>query len=155
MSVSSAAFRRPELINELVAECGAEKVVVAIDVDRSATTASGYEVFIDGGTTATGADALEWAKEAERRGAGIILPTSKTFDGAKKGFDIPLIEKLKAVVKIPIVASGGAGTPEHFLEAAQAGADILLGASVFHFGMIKVSELKQYLTTHGIDVADA
>jgi cyclase len=155
ISVSSAAFRRPALIDELVAACGSERVVVAIDVDRSASTESGYEVYIDGGRTSTGADAIAWAIEAERHGAGIILPTSKPFDGAKQGYDIPLIRKLKQAVRAPIVASGGAGTPEHFLEAAQAGADILLAASVFHFGIIKVSELKQYLSAHGINVAGA
>lgn len=152
ISVSSAAFRSPELIDDLVDAYGADKVVVAIDVDRSAAVASGYEVYIDGGRTPTGVDAIAWAKEAARRGAGIILPTSRTRDGAKQGYDLPLIRRLKQEVTVPIVASGGAGTKEHFLAAAQAGADILLAASVFHFGQITISSLKQYLSANGIDV---
>lgn len=152
VSVSSAAFRRPDLVDEMVAAFGAAKVVVAIDVDRSAVTPSGYEVYIDGGRTATGADAVAWTKDAAKRGAGIILPTSKACDGSKQGFDLPLITQLKEVVNVPIVASGGAGTMEHFVEAARAGADILLAASVFHFGTIRISQLKAYLTEHGITV---
>ncbi len=121
-SVSSAAFRNPDLINQMADALGSDKLVIAIDVDRSQTTPSGYEVYIDGGRTPTGADAIAWAKEAERRGAGIILPTSKTYDGAKQGYDIPLIKLLKEAVSLPIVASGGAGELEHFLAAAKAGA---------------------------------
>jgi len=136
VSISSAAFRNPG----------------PIDVDKSNDVPSGYEVYIDGGRTPTGKDAIEWAKEAEQRGAGIILPTSKACDGAKQGYDIPLIRQLKDVLSVPVVASGGAGTMEHFLEAAQAGADILLAASVFHFGEIKIGHLKDYLRENGIDV---
>lgn len=152
VSVSSAALRRPELINELVAAFGAAKVVVAIDVDRNQNLPSGYEVYVDGGNTATGKDALEWAKEAEARGAAIILPTSKACDGAKTGFDLPLIAGIKGVVQVPVVASGGAGSLEHFLEAARAGADILLAASVFHYGEISIPGLKEYLSHNGVEI---
>lgn len=152
VSVSSAALRRPELINELVAAFGAAKVVVAIDVDRNQNLPSGYEVYVDGGNTATGKDALEWAKEAEARGAAIILPTSKACDGAKTGFDLPLIAGIKGVVQVPVVASGGAGSLEHFLEAARAGADILLAASVFHYGEISIPGLKEYLSQNGVEI---
>ncbi len=145
VSVSSAAFRNPALIDETVKEYGREKVVVAIDVDKNPALPSGYEVYIDGGNTPTGKDAVEWAKEAEARGAGIILPTSKACDGVKEGYDLPLIEGIKTVVRVPVVASGGAGKKEHFLEAVRAGADILLAATVFHFGEISVPELKAYL----------
>ncbi|EEG76248.1 imidazole glycerol phosphate synthase subunit HisF [Dethiobacter alkaliphilus] len=153
VSMSSAAFRNPALIDEAVKLFGREKVVVAIDVDKNAALPSGYEVYVDGGNTATGKDAIEWAKEAEARGASIILPTSKACDGAKTGYDLPLIRGIKEVVSAPVVASGGAGSKEHFLEAAQAGADILLAASVFHFGEIAVPDLKEYLAGQGIAVA--
>lgn len=151
ISISSAAFRNPDLINQAAARFGGSKLVVAIDVDRNPALPSGYEVYIDGGNTATGKDAIEWAREAETRGAGYILPTSKACDGAKTGFDIPLIRGIKDVVKVPVVASGGAGSMEHFLEAAREGkADILLAASVFHFGEINIQELKKYLRENGI-----
>jgi len=150
VSISSAAFRNPDLIDQAAARFGSGKIVVAIDVDRSPALPSGYEVYVDGGNTATGKDAVEWAREAENRGAGIILPTSKACDGAKTGYDVPLIRAIKETVKVPVVASGGAGNMEHFLEAAKDGrADILLAASVFHFGEINIRELKQYLRGNG------
>jgi len=152
ISISSAAFRNPDLINQAASRFGAAKLVVAIDVDRNPALPSGYEVYIDGGSAATGKDAIEWAKEAKSRGAGFILPTSKACDGAKTGFDIPLIRGIKDIVKVPVVASGGAGTMEHFLEAAREGkADILLAASVFHFGEINIHELKKYLRENGVE----
>lgn len=153
VSISSAAFRTPELINESAKAFGSEKIVVAIDVDKNPNLPSGYEVYIDGGNTATAKDAVEWAKEAEDRGASIILPTSKACDGAKTGFDLPLIKGIREAVQVPIIASGGAGSLEHFGAAAKAGADILLAASVFHFGEITISELKKYLSQQGIAVA--
>jgi len=153
VSISSAAYREPGLIDQAAARFGQDKIVVAIDVDLNPALPSGYEVYIDGGNTATGTDAIAWAKEAENRGAGFILPTSKTRDGAKTGYDIPLIRGIKAVVKVPVVASGGAGSMEHFLEAARDGqADILLAASVFHFGEISIPVLKAYLAKNDIPV---
>jgi cyclase len=152
ISISSAAFRNPGLIDEAVKQFGSEKVVVAIDVDQNSALPSGYEVYVDGGNTAAGKDAVEWAREAVERGAGIILPTSKACDGAKTGYDLPLIRGIKEAVSVPVVASGGAGKMEHFLEAAQAGADILLAASVFHFGEIAIPELKKHLAQHNISV---
>jgi cyclase len=152
VSVSSAAVRKRDFIDTLVKEFSSERIVVAIDVDHSDQTPSGYEVYIDGGRTATGIDAIAWAKEAVRRGAGIVLPTSKACDGAKEGYDLPLIKQLREAVDVPIVASGGAGNHQHFLQAAQAGADILLAASVFHFGMIKIPDLKNYLKEHHVNV---
>jgi len=154
VSISSAAYRQPELIEQAAVKFGSEKVVVAIDVDRNPALPSGYEVFIDGGNTATGTDAVEWARQAEARGAGIILPTSKACDGAKSGYDIPLIKGIKDTVQVPVIASGGAGKKEHFIEAAKEGqADILLAASVFHFGEILIKELKQYLSNNGVATA--
>ncbi|NLN86781.1 MAG: imidazole glycerol phosphate synthase subunit HisF [Syntrophomonadaceae bacterium] len=151
-SISSAALRHPDLIDQAAAKFGSSRVVVAIDVDRNPAFPSGYEVYIDGGNTAAGKDVIEWAREAEDRGAGYLLPTSKTRDGARTGYDIPLIRGIKDVVKIPVIASGGAGSLEHFLEAARDGrADILLAASVFHFGDINIPELKKYLRDHDVD----
>jgi cyclase len=149
VSTSSAAFRNPGVIGEMVRELGEDRVTVAIDVDRNPSLPSGYEVFIDGGRTATGADALEWAKRVAGYGVRCILPTSKATDGARTGFDLPLIRMLAAATPAEIVASGGAGTLEHFREAAEAGASILLAASVFHFGIISIPDLKAYLRRAG------
>ena len=149
VSTSSAVFRKPELIAEMVKAFGADKVTVAIDVARSADMPSGYEVWIDGGRTATGVDAIEWAKRVDGFGAETILPTSKSTDGAKTGYDLPLIRQMRAATSAAIVASGGAGTLEHFLEAVQAGATILLAASVFHFKIIGIQELKAFLKARG------
>ena len=152
VSTSSAAFRKPEVIAEMVKEFGAEKVTVAIDVDQNAEMPSGYEVYIDGGRTATGADAIEWAKKVDGYGVPVILPTSKAGDGAKTGYDLPVIKAMKEVVSAEVVASGGAGKLEHFYEAVEAGATILLAASVFHFGMLKIPEVKEYLRGKGVPV---
>jgi imidazole glycerol-phosphate synthase subunit HisF len=152
ISTSSAVFRKPDLIGEMVKAFGAEKVTVAIDVDRNNAMPSGYEVYIDGGRTATGTDAVEWAKHVEGYGVPVILPTSKAGDGAQTGYDLPVIRAIRKAVKAEVVASGGAGKLEHFPEAVEAGATILLAASVFHFGMIKIPDLKTYLKTRGINV---
>ena len=153
VSISSAAFRKPQIIPQMVKKFGAEKVTVAIDVDRSGAMLSGYEVYIDGGRTATGFDAVEWAKKVDGFGVPVILPTSKAGDGARTGYDLPLIRALAKHCKATIVASGGAGKPEHFLEAVEAGATVLLAASVFHFRLIEIPHLKAYLRSRGIDVA--
>jgi len=152
VSVSSAAFRKPELIPELAKAIGAEKVTVAIDVDQNPALPSGYEVYVDGGRTATGTDAVEWAKKVDGFGVPVILPTSKAGDGAQTGYDLPVIRAIKQSVSAEVVASGGAGTLEHFYEAVQAGATILLAASMFHFGMIRIDELKSYLKNRGVAV---
>jgi len=152
VSTSSAAFRNPELIKELVKAFGAEKITVAIDVDKNNSMPSGYEVYIDGGRTATGTDAIEWAKKVDGYGVPVILPTSKAGDGAQTGYDLPVIRAIKDAVHAEVVASGGAGKLEHFKEAVDAGATILLAASVFHFGKIKIPELKKYLKNQGINI---
>ena len=151
ISVSSAAFREPELVAQLIRECG-PKVTVAIDVDRNASLPSGYEVYIDGGRTATGADAVEFARRADGWGVDVILPTSKAGDGALTGYDLPIIRQIREATSATVVASGGAGKLEHFLEAAQAGAGVLLAASVFHFNTIAIAELKAYLAEHNVRV---
>ena len=150
ISISSAAFRKPEIIKEMLAEFGPDKVTVAIDVDINESMPSGYEVYIDGGRTATGADAIDWAKKVDDFGVSVILPTSKAGDGAKTGYDLPVIRAMANVCSAEIVASGGAGKMEHFYEAVQAGATILLAASVFHFHIIDVPELKKYLQKRGV-----
>lgn len=150
ISTSSAAFRKPEIIKEMIAEFGPEKVTVAIDVDINGSLPSGYEVYIDGGRTATGADAVEWAKKIDGLGVPVILPTSKAGDGAQTGFDLPVIRAMAEACSADIVASGGAGKLEHFYEAVKAGATVLLAASVFHFNIIGIPELKDYLQGRGI-----
>mgnify|MGYP006296632283 CR=1 FL=1 len=153
VSMGSAAVRTPEIVEEAATEFGTERVVVAIDADESAELAGGYEVYIDGGRTPTGIDALEFAAQAEDRGAGTVLPTSKRTDGTRDGYDIELTRRIADRVSVPVIASGGAGKKEHFYEAATEGkADVLLAASVFHFGEISIPELKSYLKEKGLDV---
>ena len=152
ISTSSAAFRKPEIVTEMVAEFGPEKVTVAIDVDVNEALPSGYEVYIDGGRTATGADALEWAKKVDGFGVPVILPTSKAGDGALTGYDLPIIRAMAEACSAQIVASGGAGKMEHFYQAVEAGATILLAASVFHFHTIDIPDLKAYLRGRGLNV---
>ena len=152
ISTSSAAFRNPEIIKDMVNKFGPEKVTVAIDVDINKAIPSGYEVYIDGGRTATGADAIEWAKKVDGFGVPVILPTSKAGDGARTGYDLPVIKAMANACSAAIVASGGAGKMEHFLEAIEAGAAVLLAASVFHFNLIDIQDLKSYLRSHSVKV---
>ena len=154
ISTSSAAFRNPDIISEMVKEFGADKVTVAIDVDVNEKLPSGYEVYIDGGRTATGFDAIEWAKKIDSFGIKTILPTSKAGDGAKTGYDLPVIKAMADTTSAEIVASGGAGKLEHFYEAVEAGATILLAASVFHFNIISIEQLKQYLKQKGLNIIE-
>ncbi len=151
-STSSAVFRTPEMIESMIREFGGDKVTVAIDVAQNEAMASGYEVFIDGGRTATGKDAIEWAKQVSDYGVQTILPTSKSTDGVRTGYDLPLIRKIHAITDAAIVASGGAGKLEDFALAAEAGATVLLAASVFHFKTIEIPELKRYLAERGFSV---
>ncbi len=152
VSTSSAVFRKPGLIGEMVAQLGSERVTVAIDVAQNRALPSGYEVWIDGGRTATGRDAIEWAKQVEGYGVRTILPTSKSTDGVRDGYDLPLIRQIRSVTSATVVASGGAGRLEHFYDAVQAGATVLLAASVFHFKIIGIAELKDYLRSRGVDL---
>lgn len=152
VSTSSAAFRNPGMIAEMIKEFGPERVTVAIDVDRNEGLPSGYEVYIDGGRTATGVDAIAWAKQVDSFGVPVILPTSKAGDGAKTGYDLPIIRSMKEATAAQIVASGGAGELVHFFEAVTAGATVLLAASVFHFHLIGIPALKDYLRGRGVSV---
>ena len=153
VSTSSAAFRKPEMIAEMVKEFGGDRVTVAIDADVNPALRSGYEVYVDGGRTPTGADAVEFAKRVDGSGASTVLPTSKNTDGVKNGYELPLIRKIREVTTAQVVASGGAGKLEHFYDAYQAGAAVLLAASVFHFQIIGIAELKEYLAKRGVPLA--
>ena len=152
ISTSSAAFRRPAVIAEMVQAFGADRITVAIDAAQNETLPSGYEVYIDGGRTATGSDAVAWARRVADFGIGTILPTSKSTDGVRTGYDLPLITRIREATGVAVVASGGAGTLHHFKEAVDAGATVLLAASVFHFNVISIPELKRYLKGQGVAV---
>ncbi len=151
VSVNSAAVRNPSLISEAAEKFGRQCVVCAIDAKRKA--GGGWEVYLNGGRLNTGIDALEWAKRAEDLGAGEILLTSMDCDGTKDGYDLELTRAVSENAKIPVIASGGAGKPEHFLDAFRKGkADAVLAASLFHFKEIEISDLKKYLRDNGESV---
>jgi len=149
VAVNSAAIARPEVIEEMAGTFGAQCVVVAIDVKRSA---SGFEVYSHGGRRPTGIDALSWAARAERLGAGEILLTSMDQDGTASGYDLELLRSVGELTSVPIVASGGVGTLEHLREGALAGADALLAASIFHYGTFTIAEAKAYLERAGVSL---
>ncbi len=152
VAVNSAALKRPELISEAAYRFGSQCVVTAIDAKRRADK-SGWEVYLNGGRVNTGRDALEWAVEAEKLGAGEILLTSMDCDGTKDGYDLELTRTVSENVKIPVIASGGAGTMEHFSEALTEGkADAVLAASLFHFREMEIMDVKRYLKEKGIEV---
>ena len=151
VSVNSAALKNPELITEAANKFGSQCVVCAIDAKRRAQ--GGWTVYLNGGRIDTGRDAVEWAVEAERRGAGEILLTSMDCDGQKTGYDLELTAAISERVGIPVIASGGAGAMEHFADAFTIGkADAVLAASLFHFGEITIPQLKEYLSEKGIPV---
>ena len=153
ISINTAAVKRPELVRETSGRFGKDRIVVAIDGRRNPKMPSGFEVVIKGGTEGTGIDAVEWAKRCEELGAGEILPTSMDGDGTLAGYDIPFTRSIAEAVKIPTIASGGAGTLEHLYEGVVEGkAKTLLAASIFHFRKYSVREAKQYLKSRGIDV---
>lgn len=150
VSVNSAAVRRPELISEAAYKFGSQCVVAAIDAKRSE---NGWEVYVNGGRTPVGLDAVEWAVKCEQLGAGEILLTSMDEDGQKNGYDTALTKAVSERVNIPVIASGGAGALEHFYDAFTVGkADAVLAASLFHFGEIPIPKLKEYLNEKGIPV---
>lgn len=153
VSINSAAIARPQLIGEIGSSFGAQAVIVAIDARRGTKGVEDAEVYVSGGRKPTGLRVVEWAREAESRGAGEILLTSMDCDGTRNGFDCPLTAAVAQAVHIPVIASGGAGTPAHFTEVFQAGhADAALAASIFHFGIHDVRELKAQLESDGIPV---
>lgn len=145
VSVNSAAVARPQLISELADVFGAQCVVLAID-------AKDMQVFVAGGRTATGRDAVEWAREGVERGAGEILLTSMNRDGTTDGYDLPLTRAVAEAVDVPVIASGGAGTLEHLVQGIESGADAVLAASIFHYGTYSVAEAKAALAAAGVPV---
>jgi cyclase len=152
ISVNSAAINRPELISEAADKFGSQCVVVAIDAKRR-PDGTGWNVYKNGGRVDVGLDAVEWARQAEKLGAGEILLTSMDCDGTKAGYDISLTRAIAECVSIPVIASGGAGTREHFLEALTEGkADAALAASLFHYKELEILDLKQYLRNQGVSV---
>ncbi|MCR4650893.1 MAG: imidazole glycerol phosphate synthase subunit HisF [Lachnospiraceae bacterium] len=152
VAVNSAAIKRPELIREASEKFGSQCVVVAIDAKRR-SDGSGWNIYLNGGRVDTGIDAIEWAVKAESLGAGEILLTSMDKDGTKSGFDIELTSRIADAVKIPVIASGGAGAVEHFAEAVTEGhADAVLAASLFHYKELEIKEVKKYMADQGIEV---
>jgi len=150
ISINSAAIRSPDLIDQGAWEFGSQCIVVAIDPKWQDGR---WEVFINGGRVPTGKDALEWAKEVESRGAGEILLTSMDRDGTKTGYNLALTAAVASAVSIPVIASGGAGAKEHFLDALTQGrADAVLAASLFHYNQLRIGELKQYLADQGVPI---
>ena len=151
VSVNSAALKRPELISEAAYKFGSQCVVVAIDAKRRPD--GSFTVFLNGGRVDTGKDAIEWAIEAERLGAGEILLTSMDADGTKAGYDVEITRLVSDAVKIPVIASGGAGELSHFRDAiVDGGADAVLAASLFHYKELTINEVKQYLHESGVPV---
>lgn len=152
VSINTAAVKQPALIQDAAKRFGSDKITVAIDARRNPAMPSGFELVVAGGTKPTGIDAVEWAKRCESQGAGTLLPTSIDGDGTQAGYDIEFTKAIVDAVQIPVVASGGAGRLEHFYEAAKAGAQVLLAASVFHFRILRIREVKEYLRKHGFSV---
>lgn len=152
ISINSAAINNPNLISEAADKFGSQCVVVAIDAKRRAD-GSGWNVYKNGGRIDTGLDAIEWAMKAERLGAGEILLTSMDCDGTKAGYDLEVTSQIAKNVSIPVIASGGAGTMEHFYDALTiGGADAALAASLFHYKELEIMELKKYLSERGVSV---
>jgi cyclase len=151
VSINSAAVARPEFLSEAARRFGSQCVVIAIDARRTAdpNCTSGFEVTTHGGRQGTSIDAVDWAIRAQEAGAGEILLTSMDADGTRAGFDLQMLQQIRAAVGVPLIASGGAGTLGHFCEAVTAGADAVLAASVFHFGTFRIDEVKSELAAAG------
>ncbi len=153
ISMNSAAVRDPDLVRRASEKFGAERVTVAIDARRNKSLPSGFELVVSGGTKPVGRDAVAWAKQCQELGAGVILPTSMDGDGTKAGYDLEFTRSISDAVDLPVIASGGAGTLEHFYEAVvQGGAQVLLAASVFHYRILRIHEVKEYLQDKGLKV---
>lgn len=153
VSMNSAAVKNPNLVKEAASRFGSPRITVAVDARRNPAMASGFELVVAGGTTPVGKDAVEWARQCEALGAGVILPTSMDGDGTLAGYDLEFTRAISDAVSLPVVASGGAGTLEHFYEGAvKGGATTLLAASVFHFRTFTVKEVKEFLRSRGLTV---
>ncbi len=154
VSMNSAAVSRPLLVEEAAKKFGSGRITVAVDAKRNGAMPSGFELVVSGGTRAVGKDAVQWAKECEALGAGVILPTSMDGDGTQAGYDIAFTRAISDAVTVPVVASGGAGKLEDFYEAATSGgASVLLAASVFHYQILSIRQVKEYLRGKGLPVS--
>ncbi|MCW2775955.1 MAG: imidazole glycerol phosphate synthase subunit hisF [Nocardioides sp.] len=149
IAVNTAAIHRPELVAEIADRFGSQVLVLSVDARRAPGTASGFEVTTHGGRKSAGLDAIEWAVRAAELGAGEILLNAMDADGTQDGFDLELIRAVRREVTIPVIASGGAGAVEHFAPAVDAGADAVLAATVFHFGTLRIADVKQALASAG------
>jgi cyclase len=149
VAVNTAAIRRPELVAEIADRFGSQVLVLSVDARRAPGTPSGFEVTTHGGRTSAGLDAIEWAARAAELGAGEILLNAMDADGTQDGFDLELIRAVRREVTIPVIASGGAGAVEHFSPAVDAGADAVLAATVFHFGTLRITDVKAALAAAG------
>ncbi|MFC1584102.1 imidazole glycerol phosphate synthase subunit HisF [Fibrobacterota bacterium] len=153
ISMNSAAVKNPDLVKKAAARFGSEIVTVAIDARRNREMPSGFELVVSGGTKPVGKDAVAWAKQCQELGAGAVLPTSMDGDGTLDGYDLEFTRGISDAVDVPVIASGGAGTLEHFYEGvAQGGAQVLLAASVFHFRTFSIRQVKEYLRDKGLEV---
>lgn len=153
VSINTAAVRNPDFVKQAADSFGTDKITVAIDTRNNPESPSGFEVMVAGGTQGTGIDAVQWASKVEDLGAGAILPTSMDTDGTQAGYDIPMTRAIADAVKLPVIASGGAGTLEHLYEAIVNGhADAVLVASIAHFGKYSIRQMKQYLAERNIPV---
>ncbi len=153
ISMNSAAVKDPGLVRRATAQFGPEKVTVAVDARRNKEMPSGFELVVSGGTKPVGQDAVAWAKQCQELGAGAILPTSMDGDGTQAGYDLEFTKAISDAVDLPVIASGGAGTLEHFHEGViQGGAQILLAASVFHYRILSIRQIKEYLKEKGLQV---
>lgn len=155
VAINSAAVKRPQLIDELAEQFGVQCVVLAIDAKQRPRVEGedpSWEVFVAGGRTPTGLDAVEWAREGAERGAGEILLTSMDRDGSNVGYDLPLTHAVAQAVSVPVIASGGAGELEHLAQALEAGADAVLCASILHYGRFTVAQIKEHLAAAGVPI---
>lgn len=153
VSMNSAAVKTPDLIRQAAEKFGQEAVTVAIDARRNPAMPSGFELVVSGGTRPVGQDAVAWARQCQELGAGVVLPTSMDGDGTRAGYDLAFTKAISDAVTLPVVASGGAGTLEHFYEGATlANAEILLAASVFHYRIFRIGDVKRYLKQKGLSV---
>lgn len=153
ISMNSAAFKNPEMVRQAAKIFGREKVTVAIDARRNKKMSSGFELVISGGTQPVGKDAVAWAEQCQDLGAGVILPTSMDGDGTQIGYDLEFTRAVSETVDLPVIASGGAGKLGHFYEGVVlGGAQILLAASVFHYRILRIREVKEYLRNKGVKV---
>lgn len=153
ISMNSAAVKDPDLVRRAAEKFGPEKVTVAIDARRNKEMPSGFELVVSGGTKPVGRDAVAWARECQKLGAGVILPTSMDGDGTQAGYDLDFTRAIADAVTLPVIASGGAGALEHFYEGVvRGGAHVLLAASVFHYRILSIQQVKQYLKDKGLQV---